>query len=295
MKINKKILIALPLLVVSLASCSETKWSWWETQNIDITKGILLKDAQDAITSSSMRFDKATSKKDGYSYNTYLKNYLGQFATEWDKNVNVSNVITSKKYDNNVVIVNNAYTREDLYPNARQYVNSNIDTYSVGLSNNDIDVKTFTDNGYGEKIGSEKVIIYTNANTFKSNLSIGSTMDVSKINWFHATYGMADNGSIIVEETYVEQSSISVYMTGQSNIVTTKNTYKKYRFAKGEENGLVVWTMDYAYEKMEIKIANDVFNVAMSSPFLLEKSERVITFGFASNGTYDTSLVPVIE
>ncbi|MFA5283766.1 MAG: hypothetical protein WC366_04615 [Bacilli bacterium] len=139
------------------------------------------------------------------------------------------------------------------------------------------------------------MISYTNEDTYKKSLSIGSTIGLDKINWFHATYGMADNGSIIIEETYVEQGSISVTMTGQSNIVTTKNTYNKYRFVEGEENGLSVWTMDYIYEKVELKVANDVFNVALTSPFLLEKSERVTTYGFVSNGIYDTSNVPVIE
>lgn len=288
-------LILLPLLTVSLASCGEVKWSWWETANVDITKGILLSDAQSAIISSSTRYDRALSKKVGFISNSYLKNYLGQFATEWDKNVSISNVVMSSKYDNDVLIINNTFTKEELYPNAKQYANTTTDTYYVAYENKDIDVKTFVDNGYGEKTGSERLITYTDDDAYKKSLSIGSTIGLDKINWFHATYGMADNGSIIIEETYVEQGSISVTMTGQSNIVTTRNTYNKYRFVEGEENGLPVWTMDYIYEKVELKVANDVFNVALSSPFLLEKSERVTTYVFASNGIYDTSNVPVIE
>lgn len=291
---NKKYILFLPILLLTLSSCG-SQWSWWEKSNINITKGILLADARNALESSSKRYDKATSAKIGYTRETYLKNYLGDFATEWDSNVNISSSAETNKYDNEAIVSKSAYTEEISYANAKQYANTSENRYTVGDVNKNINIKSFVNYGYNDIEGKEYIISYTTDEAYKSAMSVGSTLSVDKINWLHATYGMADNGSIIIEETNVEQSSIAVTMTGQDKIVTTKNTYRKYRFAEGLEGDLTVWTMDYSYEKIEVKVANDVFNEPMEKPFLLEKSERVTTYGFSSNGIYDVSQIPSIE
>lgn len=281
-------------MLLTLTSCGE-QWSWWEKSNVNITKGVLVDDAKNALESSSKRFNKASVSKTGYSKETFLKNYLGDFATEWDSNVKISSSAEYKKYNNEMIVGDSAYTEEVNYPNAKQYSNKSVDSYTSGQQNKDINIKTFTNLGYGDIEGKEIIIAYTTDEAYVANMSIGSTLSVDKINWAHASYGMTDNDSIIIEETNVEQGSISVTMTGQEKIVTTKNTYKKYRFAKGLENDTTVWTMDYSYEKIEVKIANDVFNEPMKAPFLLEKSERSTTYGFEDNGTFDSSKIPSIS
>lgn len=290
---NKKSLIILPIILLSLTSCG-SEWSWWEKSNVNITKGILLSDAKSALESSSKRFDKATSAETKYSKETFLKNYLGEFATEWDSNVNISTSSKNKKYNGEIIVKNYANTQEINYPNAKQYANKTEDTYMIGQTNKDINVKTFTYLGYGKQEGKEIIISYTSDDAYKLNMSLGSVLSVDKINWLHASYGMTHNDSIIIEETNVEQSSISITMTGQDNVVTTKNTYRKYRFAKGLEGETTVWTMDYSYEKIEVKIANDVFNEPMKSPFLLERSESSTTYNFDDNGVFDISKIPTI-
>lgn len=295
---KKKLIVLLLSLVPALTSCGESKWSWWEDDNVEIDKFISLSDAQKAVDSSATNFALANVRTSKETYKTYYKEYLGKFSTETDSNISSSSVETATKYSNDVVVTNLVSSSETNFLNAKSVSSKEVDTYLVAQSDKSFIERTITDYGYGKKIGAETTSPYIDEDTYQETLRLGSKMSSSSITWVDnaTTYGFSKNNDVIVETMSSSSGIYTVKFNGKSLTTYVTNTYTLYRFKPlDKDNADTTYMLDYRYSKVEVLIGSSVFDEPLNEPFLLEKRESSITYENKENPAYDLSQIPTID
>lgn len=296
----KKNLLILPLVLMTttLASCNGTSWSWWEENDVTIERYIAQQDASNALILSGENYKLATRKVEKLTYNTYYKNYLGNFSTETDSNIVQSLSITTRKYNNQVIVIESKSDKEESFLNASSVKTENTDTYLVGEGDKSITSTIVKDYGYGEDVISKSTIAYTSDEVYGSYMNIGSTIKTIT-DWTKATYGFSKNDKIIIETMATTSGSYTVKFNNNT-LTTVTNTYNLYRLAPITIDDATTYYMDYSYTKVETLIGSGIFSTAtnpvpLDEPYLLEKSEYSSTYYIEDNGNFDIPTIPTAE
>lgn len=293
---NKISFIGIFLASILLTSCSNSQWSWWDSGNVSIDKFISQNDAMDALESSSKNYALATKSNYRYSYNTFYKDYLGKFSTETDSNVTSSISTEIKKFTNNVTYSHSLNDREEAFLNAKSVSSITTDIYLVAQPDMSILKRTLNDYGYGEKVCNDSSIAYGSDEIFKRNLSIGSTLSASDINWTSATFGFSKNNDVVIETMSTTTGTYTVKFNDLQLKTFITNSYTLYRLkpivVEGEKTE---YMMDYSYRKIERWIGSSIFDEPLNEPFLLEKSEAITEYSTTEFGAYDLNHLPSVN
>lgn len=279
--------------LLPLGGCSETEWSWWEKDNLEIEKEIPEKDAKAALDSSLVNANLIKSVESSYSLNTYYKNYLANYTTEDDSNKTISESTSRKLYDNHVLVTNDVTTKDQVFLHASTASVVKTDIYKFATDTKDIREITSLDYGYTEKEVIEGDIHkYTNEEDFLAQFVIGSRADSQVITGKSATYGFSKNNEIIVEIMETEKSSYTIKFNN-STFPLVKNIYTVYRLkAIASEEKEAEYLVDYYYKASQVLIGFDIFGEPLKAPYVLEKEESVRSYSTESNGDFDLSLIP---
>lgn len=293
----------IPLLLIApcflLGSCSETEWSWWETDNLSIDKAIPLDDAKNALDSSLANIKSIKSIKRSYTQETYYKNYLGKYTTEDDSNLSVSEVINTDVYDNFVCVEDTSLTIDRSYLHASTSSKSEIIDYRFAFSeNSDIYERIYSDYGYAEKeVIETEVHRYIGEDDFKEQFNIGPKFNSSIItSAASSTFGFAKNNEIIVETMKTETNENYTVKFNNSTFPKVKNIYTLYRLCpiETDEKGKSTYVIDYYKQSIQVLIGYDIFGDALKEPFVLEKEELTEAYYRDSNGSYDINSIPAV-
>lgn len=291
----------IPLLLIApafaLASCSETQWSWWETENLSIERAIPLDDAKNALDSSLANVKTIKTIKTSYTQETYYKNYLGKYTTEDDSNIKVSQTVNDYVYDNFVKVSEINQTTDKSFLHASTSSKLEIIDYSFALSaNSDIYERISSDYGYAEK---EVIEVephkFISEEDFAEQYVIGpkynSTILTSASS---STYGFASNNEIIVETMKTETNEKYTVKFNGKEYPKVKNVYTMYRLCPIEKDseGKSKYVIDYYKQTAQVLIGYDIFGESLKEPFVLEKEETVSAYYRDSNGTYDLNTIP---
>lgn len=295
---KKQIVSALLLAsVFSLASCSETQWSWWETENLSIEKAIPLEDAKNALDSSQANIKVIKSTKRSHTEETYYKNYLGKYTTEDDSNISISETINTTVYDNYVSISSLSRTTDKSFLHASTSQKEEIIDYQFAKANNsDIFERLSYDYGYAKK---EVVELephkFVSEEDFKNQFIIDPKYNSSILTaTTSSTYGFAKNNEIIIETMKTDTSDKYTVKFNGKEFPKVKNIYTLYRLCPIETDteGKSKYVIDYYKQSTQVLIGYDIFGEALKEPFLLEKVETVEAYYRDANGNYDISTIP---
>lgn len=291
------------LLLISSAfiasSCSETQWSWWETDNLSIERAIPIEDAKNALDSSLANIKTIKCIKRSYTEETYYKNYLGKYTTEDDSNISISTTETTTVYDNYALVDQLSQTSEKSFLHASTSSRSEVVTYQYANAvNTDIFARISTDFGYAEKEVIElEPHKFINEDDFKEQFIIGPKFNSSILTTTSSsTYGFAKNNEIIVETMRTDTSDKYTVKFNGSEFPKVKNIYTLYRLCpiETDEKGNSKYVIDYYKQTTQVMIGYDIFGESLKEPFMLEKDETVEAYYRDSNGTYDFSLIPSV-
>ena len=293
----------IPLLLISslfvLGSCSETQWSWWETDNLSIQKAIPLEDAKNALDSSASNIKLIKTLKRSHTEETYYKNYLGKYTTEDDSNISLSETETITVYDNFALVDQTSMTEDKSFLHASTSSKVEIIRYQYAKSeNSDIYSRISSDFGYAKKeIYDEEPHKFIGEDDFKEQYIIGPKYNSSILtSATSSTYGFAKNNEIIVETMRTETNEKYTVKFNQREFPKVKNIYTMYRLCpiETDDKGNSKYIIDYYKQTIQVLIGYDIFGESLKEPFVLEKDETVEAYYRESNGQYDFSQIPAV-
>lgn len=293
----------IPLLLISslfvLGSCSETQWSWWETDNLSIQKAIPLEDAKNALDSSASNIKLIKTLKRSHTEETYYKNYLGKYTTEDDSNISLSKTETVTVYDNFALVEETSKTEDKSFLHASTSSKEEIIRYKYAYSeNSDIYSRISSDFGYAKKeIYDEEPHKFIGEDDFKEQYIIGPKYNSSILaSATSSTYGFAKNNEIIVETMRTETNEKYTVKFNQREFPKVKNIYTMYRLCpiETDDKGNSKYIIDYYKQTIQVLIGYDIFGESLKEPFVLEKDETVEAYYRESNGQYDFSQIPAV-
>ena len=293
----------IPLLLISslfvLGSCSETQWSWWETDNLSIQKAIPLEDAKNALDSSASNIKLIKTLKRSHTEETYYKNYLGKYTTEDDSNISLSETETITVYDNFALVDQTSMTEDKSFLHASTSSKVEIIRYQYANSeNSDIYSRISSDFGYAKKeIYDEEPHKFIGEDNFKEQYIIGPKYNSSILtSATSSTYGFAKNNEIIVETMRTETNEKYTVKFNQREFPKVKNIYTMYRLCpiETDDKGNSKYIIDYYKQTIQVLIGYDIFGESLKEPFVLEKDETVEAYYRESNGQYDFSQIPAV-
>ena len=283
---KRKALLGISLISVALLSGCDREWSWWKEKNVTIEKYASKDEAIVAFDSSANRHVLIDNTQTKEKYNTYHKNFLGKFATEVDSNITYSCKGTAKKYDNNVIHINEKANYEVSYLNAGGVDSIEKNTYKVFTPE--------TRNMYVREIVAHDKFTTGNEEEYTveedhvaSATSLGYQYSSAIIDWDNALYGRAKNGQILVETMHVSNDTYTVHFNGNVLDIVT-NYYTLYRFNTFVDvAGDTQYYVDYYYTKTETMVGTNIHGEPLSEPYLLEKREFSTNYAIKNNGNFN--------
>jgi len=297
----KKQIVSLLILssVFVLTGCSETQWSWWETENLSIERAIPLDDAKNALDSSLSNIKTIKAIKRSHTEETYYKNYLGKYTTEDDSNISLSETTNTNVYDNYTLVSETNQTEDKSFLHASTSSKSQIIIYQFAESkNSDINYRYSYDFGYAEKeVAEAEPHKFVGEDDFNAQFVIGPNYNSSILtSTTSSTYGFAKNNEIIVETMRTETNEKYTVKFNGREFPKVKNIYTLYRLCPIETDaeGNSKYVIDYYKQSTQILIGYDIFGEALKEPFMLEKDETVEAYYRSSNGTYDLTTIPAV-
>lgn len=290
---KKRILVGISLIGACLLSSCDNEWSWWKEKNVTIEKYASKDEAVAAFDSSAENYTKIDTAQSKEKHNTYFKDYLGKFATEVDSNITISSKGTAKRYNNNVIHINEKSNYENDYLNARLVDTVEKNTYKIfdpttrNMRIREIVARDNSTTGSEEEFTIEEEY-------YNSFTSLGYPYSSAIIDWDSAVYGRAKNNQILVETMDVVNNTYTVHFNGNTlNIVT--NIYTLYRFNTfNDDNGATQYYVDYYYVKAETMVGTNIHGEPLKEPYLLEKREASVNYSIKDNGTFDLNSMPAL-